>query len=97
MKIDEKTISRVADLAKLSLSSDEKAEFSRQLSDIIGYVEKINELDTSSIEPTDHIVEMKNVFRSDVVRKSMPVEEAGKMAPEFENGHIVVPQIIEDH
>ena len=97
MKIDEKTISRVAELARLNLSGEERAEFSRQLSDIIGYVEKINELDTSSIEPTDHIVEMKNVFRSDVVRKSMPVEETGNMAPEFENGHIVVPQIIEDH
>lgn len=97
MIIDEGVISRVAELARLELSDDEKTEFSRQLSDIIRYVEKINEMDTASVEPTDHIVELKNVLRSDTVRESIPVEDIKKIAPAFEDGHIVVPQIIEDH
>lgn len=97
MKIDQGVITRVAELARLELAEDEKAEFSRQLSDIIKYVEKINEMDTASVEPTDHIVELKNVLRADAVRESIPVDDIRKIAPEFENGHIVVPQIIEDH
>ena len=97
MKIDQGVISRVAELARLDLSDDETVEFSRQLSDIIKYVEKINELDTGSVEPTDHIVELRNVLRSDSPGESMPVDDIKNIAPQFEDGHIVVPQIIEDH
>jgi aspartyl-tRNA(Asn)/glutamyl-tRNA(Gln) amidotransferase subunit C len=70
-------------------------EFSKQLNGIIGYVEKINELDTSGVEPADHIVDIKNVFRKDVVRKSIGRSELEKIAPDFREGHIVVPKIIE--
>jgi len=97
MKIDRDVITRVAELAKLELSGEESGEFSRQLSDIIGFVEKINELDTSQVEPTDHIVELKNVLRRDSVAASLPVEKLEKIAPEFEEGHVVVPIIIEDY
>ncbi|PKL36203.1 MAG: Asp-tRNA(Asn)/Glu-tRNA(Gln) amidotransferase GatCAB subunit C [Spirochaetae bacterium HGW-Spirochaetae-1] len=95
MKIDKDQITKVSRLARLELTEEEKLEFSRQLSDIIEYVEKIKELDTASIEPADHIVELKNVFRSDTVGPSLPVSELEKIAPSFENGHIVVPKIIE--
>lgn len=94
MKIDETAILHVAQLAKLELSEDEKIEFSAQLPDIISYVKKISELDTGDIRPTEHIVELKNVFRDDIVRKSIDVSELQKMAPKFEDGHIVVPIII---
>jgi aspartyl-tRNA(Asn)/glutamyl-tRNA(Gln) amidotransferase subunit C len=95
MKIDERTILRVAELARLDLTEEEKTEFSRQLSDIISYVEKINELDTDNVQPTDHIVELKNVFRKDQPGGSIHRSEIEKMAPSFEDGHIVVPRIIE--
>ncbi len=95
MKIDERQILRTAELARLDLTEEEKAEFSHQLSEIISYVEKINELDTDDIEPTDHIVELKNVFRRDEVRPSIERPEIEKMAPRFEEGHVVVPLIIE--
>jgi aspartyl-tRNA(Asn)/glutamyl-tRNA(Gln) amidotransferase subunit C len=96
MKIDSRVINRVSELARLDLSDNEKEEFSRQLSDIIEYVEKINQLDTSSVEPADHIVPLANVFREDSVQESLPREALEKIAPRFEEGHVVVPRIIEE-
>jgi aspartyl-tRNA(Asn)/glutamyl-tRNA(Gln) amidotransferase subunit C len=95
MKIDESQILRVAKLARLDLGEDEKKEFSTQLSDIISYVDKINELDTADVAPSDHIVELKNVFRADTVLPSMDRAALETMAPRFEDGHVVVPIIIE--
>ncbi len=95
MRIQESDIIKVAKLARLDLTQDEKDEFSRQLSGIIEYVEKINELDTSSVEAADHIVELNNVVRKDVVKKSIDRDELEKIAPDFADGYIVVPKIIE--
>lgn len=95
MKIEETDIINVAKLARLELSPDEKNEFSRQLNEIIQYVEKINELDTSGVEPADHIVEVSNVFRDDAVQESIDRAELEKIAPDFREGHIIVPRIIE--
>jgi aspartyl-tRNA(Asn)/glutamyl-tRNA(Gln) amidotransferase subunit C len=95
MKIDRNQIVHVAKLARLSLSGNEMEEFTNQLSGIIDYVEKINSLDTDSVDPADHIAELKNVFRKDEVRPSLTTEELEKIAPAFEKGHIVVPKVIE--
>jgi aspartyl-tRNA(Asn)/glutamyl-tRNA(Gln) amidotransferase subunit C len=95
MKIEKKDIIKVAQLARLEVSPDEMDEFSKQLSGIIEYVEKINELDTSNVEPADHIVEVKNVFRKDIVKGSIERSELEKIAPDFREGQIVVPKIIE--
>ncbi len=95
MKIDKDVITRVAVLARIDLTDDEKMEFSEQLSGIIGYVEKINELDTEKIIPSDHIGGVKNVLRNDTVGSTIGEGVLERMAPEFENGHIVVPRIIE--
>ena len=95
MKIKESDIIKVAKLARLDLSPEEKDEFSRQLNGIIEYVEKINELDTSAVEAADHIVELNNVFRKDVVKNSIKRDELEKIAPDFKDGYIVVPKIIE--
>ncbi len=95
MKIDENDIIKVARLARLELSAEEKDEFSKQLSGIIEYVEKINQLDTSAVEAADHIVEVSNVFRKDTVKKSFERHELEMNAPDFKEGYIVVPKIIE--
>ena len=97
MKIDEDIITKISDLARLELTDQEKTEFTKQLSDIISYVEKINELDTSRTAPADHIVDLKNVFREDQKEESLDREAIKKIAPLFENGHIVVPKIIESN
>jgi len=95
MKIDKDVISKVAALARLELTDGEKDEFSRQLSDIIGYVEKINELPTDNVLPADHIGGLTNVFREDRAGGSMDVGLIEEIAPQFEEGHFVVPKIIE--
>ena len=95
MKIEESDIIKVAKLARLDLSPEEKDEFSRQLNGIIEYVEKINELDTSKVDAADHIVELNNVFRKDIVKNSIDRAELEKIAPDFQDGYIVVPKIIE--
>ena len=95
MIIDEKQITHVSNLARLELSEEEKQEFSKQLSDIITYVEKINELETDGISPADHIVDVKNVFREDKPHESIGRNALEKIAPQFEDGHVIVPKIIE--
>ncbi len=95
MKIDKDVITRVSKLARLDLTEEEKTEFSRQLSDIISYVEKINELNTENVEPADHIADITNVFREDSVKESMGAGGIEKISPEFDRGFIVVPKIIE--
>ena len=96
MKIDENILNKTAYLARLELNKQEKKEFSDQLTDIINYVEKINELNTDDIKPADHIIDLNNVFRIDEAGKSLDPKEIKNIAPKFEDGHIVVPKIIED-
>jgi aspartyl-tRNA(Asn)/glutamyl-tRNA(Gln) amidotransferase subunit C len=93
--MDINTIERTATLARLHLSDEEKQSLVGQLTDILGYVEKINELDTSSVKPTDHVAGLCNIFREDAVTSGNGTEALAKVAPEFENGHLVVPKIID--
>lgn len=95
MSIDASTIERTVKLANISITNEEKAQYTAQISEILSYVEKINSLDTSNIEPTDHIAELSNVMRTDTIIPSIPISEIEKFAPQFEKGHIVVPKIIE--
>ncbi len=95
MKIDRQTIEKVSKLARLELSEPEKDEFSKQLSDIITYVEKINELDTANVKTADHVVDLGNVFRQDTVLASIDKSEVEKIAPDFQNNHFIVPRILE--
>ena len=82
MKITKKEVEHVALLARLKFSEEEKETFVKQLSGILGYVEKLNEVDTSNIEPTSHVIKMQNVFRDDVVTDSLPREKALSNAPD---------------
>jgi aspartyl-tRNA(Asn)/glutamyl-tRNA(Gln) amidotransferase subunit C len=95
MKIGMEQILKVSELARLDLTEDEKNEFSKQLSDIVSYVDKIGEMNTENVIPADHIAGLKNVFRGS--RPAEPISESDikKMAPCFEGGHFIVPRIIE--
>ncbi|SHM64236.1 aspartyl/glutamyl-tRNA(Asn/Gln) amidotransferase subunit C [Caldanaerovirga acetigignens] len=96
MKITIETVEHVANLARLYLSEEEKKEMANTLSSILDYMDKLNELDTANVPPTAHIIPIKNVFREDVVKESLPREEVLKNAPEKERGFFKVPRIIED-
>lgn len=93
--ISREDIDKVASLAKLEFSSEEKDTFAAQFDKIVGFVEKISELDTGSIQPMTHAVEKENVLRQDVVIPSMDNSAIGQIAPKFSDGSIIVPKIIE--
>ena len=88
-------INHVASLARLKLTDAEKEQFEKQVGSIINYIDKLNELDTSSIEPTAHVLPISNVFREDQLRTSLPREKALQNAPEKGDGFYRVPKIIE--
>lgn len=85
----------VAHLARLSLSADEERKIGQQLNEVLGYVEKLKEVDVSGVEPTAHAFPMVNVVRTDKVRPSLPREEALRNAPAQANGLFMVPKIVE--
>ena len=85
----------VAHLARIALTPDEEKKLATQLGGILGYIEKLNELDVTGIEPTAHAVPLVNVTRTDEVRPSLPHEEAMRNAPRQANGLFMVPKIVE--
>lgn len=95
MEKAQENVERVALLSRLELSDEEKRKITPQFEEIVKFVEKINELDTEGIEPTYHVVDVKNVRRKDEIKKSMDVSTIAELAPESEYDHISVPQVIE--
>jgi aspartyl-tRNA(Asn)/glutamyl-tRNA(Gln) amidotransferase subunit C len=88
-------IKYVAHLARISLTPDEEKKLAAQLGGILGYIEKLKELDVTNVEPTAHAVPMVNVTRADELRPSLPHEEALRNAPRQANGLFIVPKIVE--
>lgn len=95
MKIDSKLVDRIAGLARLKLSDYERESLLADLNNILSYVEKLNRLDISAVEPTSHVLDLANVSREDEPRTSMPVDEALANAPDRSGNFYRVPKIIE--
>jgi len=94
--IDEKTVEYIAKLSRINLSGKEINLYSKQLGDILGYVNKLKEVDTSKTPPTSHPLDsLKNVFRQDKAKPSLSQEEALKNAPKRKGDFFSVPRIIE--
>lgn len=93
--LSKEEIEHIAMLARLSLTEEEKELFSAQLSSILDYMEKLNELDTENIEPTSHVLSLSNVMREDAPRDSIPREDALVNAPDRTDKFYRVPKIIE--
>ncbi|HEX3719326.1 MAG TPA: Asp-tRNA(Asn)/Glu-tRNA(Gln) amidotransferase subunit GatC [Verrucomicrobiae bacterium] len=85
----------VAHLARIALTPEEEEKFGAQLAHILGYIEKLNQLDVSEIEPTAHAVALVNVMRPDKIRPSLSNEEALRNAPAKANGLFMAPKIVE--
>ena len=94
MKVEIQEVEHVAHLARLKLSEDEKELFTDQLNAILEYMEKLNELDTDTIEPTFHVVSHQNVMREDAVQASQPQEASLDNAPDKAQRCFRVPKII---
>jgi aspartyl-tRNA(Asn)/glutamyl-tRNA(Gln) amidotransferase subunit C len=95
-RIDEAQVRKVAKLARLELTETEVGEFAGQLSTILGYVEKMNELDTDNVEPLAHCLPISNVFREDCARESLGVEKALANAPQRDGNFFKVPKILDE-
>lgn len=88
-------VKHVAHLARLAITEEEAEKFTKQLSKIIDYAEKLNELDTDHIEPTTHVLDYKNVLRKDEPKQWITQDEALKNAPDKKDGHFRVPSVME--
>ena len=93
--LSKKEIEHIAMLARLSLTEEEKELFGTQLSSILDYMEKLNELDTEHIEPTSHVLSLSNILREDTPRDSIPREDALSNAPDRTDKFYRVPKIID--
>jgi len=94
MSITLEQVERIAKLAKLHLSKEEKEAYTKQLSDILTYVEKLDELDTENVQPLSHVMDVTNAFREDTAGESLPREEALKNAPKSDGEFFIVPKVI---
>jgi len=95
-KITHKEVEHVARLARLELTEAEKEQMTAQLDAILDYIGKLNQLDTSAVEPTSTVIPMVSVMREDEVRPSLTQDEALANAPDREGLYFRVPRIIED-
>lgn len=94
MTVTIKDVEHVAKLARLRFTQEELEKFTRQFNQILEYMQKLNELDTSNVEPLSHVIEVSNVFRNDEVRPSYPREEVLKNAPSQDGKFFKVPKVI---
>lgn len=91
------TIDHISKLALLELTEEEKEKFSKQLGNIVSYFKKLDDLDTTDVEPTTHPIDgLKNVFREDIPWKSLSNEEALKNAQHKKDGYFKAPRILKD-
>ncbi|SFX19025.1 aspartyl/glutamyl-tRNA(Asn/Gln) amidotransferase subunit C [Thermoactinomyces sp. DSM 45891] len=95
MAITKTEVEHVANLARLTLTEKETEQFTDQLNRILQMAEKLNELDTTGIEPTSHVLPMANVMREDEVRPSLPLEKVLLNAPDQKDGLVRVPAVFE--
>jgi aspartyl-tRNA(Asn)/glutamyl-tRNA(Gln) amidotransferase subunit C len=95
MTLDVSEIKKIAHLARLGINADAIPEYSRNLSDILAFVEQLNAVDTSGVEPLAHPLEATQRLRADVVTETDNRENFQRVAPETESGLYLVPQVIE--
>ena len=96
-EFSKETIDHISKLALLELTEEEKEKFSKQLGNIVSYFKKLEDLDTTDVEPTTHPIDgLKNVFREDIPWKSLSNEEALKNAQHKKDGYFKAPRILKD-
>jgi aspartyl-tRNA(Asn)/glutamyl-tRNA(Gln) amidotransferase subunit C len=94
VKITREEIVHVAKLARLHLDDAAVELYTKQLGDILTYMDTLNRLDTKGVPPTSHAIFINNAFRDDEVKPSIPVERALTNAPRSERGSFVVPKVV---
>ena len=88
-------IDRVAQLARIALSPEEKRTFSQQLGDVLHHIEQLEKVDVTGVEPTAHAFPLYNVWQEDVAEPGLPVDSALRNAPAKRDNMIAVPKVVE--
>jgi aspartyl-tRNA(Asn)/glutamyl-tRNA(Gln) amidotransferase subunit C len=94
MKITKEEVLYVAHLARLDLDEESIEKFAGQIDEILGYIEKLNQVETKGIKPTSHAISLTNAFRGDEEKEHIDRELALANAPEKEDGLFVVPKVV---
>jgi len=96
MAVTLQDVEHVATLAKLSFSDEEKKKLVGELNAILDYMDQLNELETGSVDPLSHVIELSNVFRDDELRPGLSREEALRNAPARSEKFFKVPKVLGD-
>jgi aspartyl-tRNA(Asn)/glutamyl-tRNA(Gln) amidotransferase subunit C len=94
MKIDKETVDKIAHLARLEFENEEKESMIKDMNNMLGFIEKLNELDTADVEPLIYMSDEVNVLREDEVRHDITQEDALKNAPKKDSDYFKVPKVI---
>jgi aspartyl-tRNA(Asn)/glutamyl-tRNA(Gln) amidotransferase subunit C len=95
MSISNKDVEYIAGLARMYVADDKMAGLTKNLTDIVGYVEQLQKLDLNNVKPTSHAVPLTNALRQDEVKPSLSNDKALSIAPEAIDGCFKVPLVIE--
>lgn len=95
MSVSKEDVKHIANLARLEISEKELDKYTEDLSNIVDYATTLSNIDVSGVDPTNHILDIKNVFRKDEVKGSYDREEILKNAPDKQAGCISVPKVVE--
>ncbi|RYD85516.1 MAG: Asp-tRNA(Asn)/Glu-tRNA(Gln) amidotransferase subunit GatC [Sphingobacteriales bacterium] len=95
MTIDKETVDKIAHLARLELNETEKQDMIKDMSQILDFMDKLNEVDTAGVEPLVYMTTEDNVLREDIVKQEITTEEALLNAPKHDGSHILVAKVIE--
>ena len=95
MKITKEEVLHVAKLARLNLTEEETERLMSDMGSIIGFADKLNELDTEGVVPTAHAIPMQNAFREDEVKSSYDREDILKNAPSSDGDGFLIPKVVE--
>ena len=93
-KLTKEEVKHVANLARLAITDEEAEKFAEQLGKITDFAEQLNELDTTNVEPTSHVLPLVNVMREDVAHKGLDREVMMLNVKEQEDGQVKVPAIM---
>tara|TARA_Y100000588_G_scaffold384106_1_gene474680 strand:+ start:1552 stop:1836 length:285 start_codon:yes stop_codon:yes gene_type:complete len=94
MSISSDDVVHVSRLARLDFKENEYGEITEQLGSILNYISSLNELDTTNVPPTSHVLNIKNVLREDIVDEPK-VDKLEELAPEFKNNCFLVPKVLD--
>ena len=95
MSLDKEAVGKIAHLARLGVDADEYEPYTRNLSDILSFVEQLNAVDTSGVEPMAHPMDASQRLRPDQVSESDQRDQFQRIAPKVEAGLYLVPKVIE--